>query len=295
MRKNIITILIIFLTVYICSGKENNTAEHYFKTGEDFYKTYDFENAINAYNKAIEINPSYAPAYESKGWAMSKINNPKEMVFCFDKASEIYRKQINLIKTNILFKDAQDYFSRGMIYLKEKRSSEALTDFSTAISIDKNYIKPYYYRGIINSQYRSNFLNAIKDFDKVLDSSPESAEVYYNRGVCYTSLNEHQRAISDYSQCIKLKSNYMFAYINRGNEYQALGDYKNAIADLSKAIEIDPKSAMTYNNRGTFYYYISNYKYAKQDFEKAIKLDPNGMDGKQAINSLKQISQRIGK
>lgn|SRR3989339_2040117 len=292
MRKNIITILIIFLTVYICSGKENNTAEHYFKTGEDFYKTYDFENAINAYNKAIEINPNYISAYESKGWAMSKIKNAREMVVCFDKANELRKKQNkNYYKDISSKKDAIDYLSRAAIYFSEDRITEAFSDYDTAIKLDENYAKAYYFRGLIYAQNYREYKKAIVDFNKVLESSPQNSEVFNNRGFCYFCIGDYINAMSDYNKSIKLNPKSIYSYMNRGYGYQKMGAYEKAILDYSKVIKLDSKSAMAYNNRATAYFYAKKYKQAKEDFERAMKLDPNGKNGQSAKENLNKIIQ----
>ena len=40
------------------------------------------------------------------------------------------------------------YFERGRTYLKMKRFNEAVKDFDSAIDLNPNYMKAYYYKGI---------------------------------------------------------------------------------------------------------------------------------------------------
>jgi len=50
------------------------------------------EEAIEAYNKAIEINPKYADAWYNKGVTLVQLERQEEAIKAFDKAIEIYPK-----------------------------------------------------------------------------------------------------------------------------------------------------------------------------------------------------------
>ena len=48
-----------------------------------------FEEAIEAYNKAIEINPQYAKAWYNKGNALDELGKHEESLKALDKAKEL--------------------------------------------------------------------------------------------------------------------------------------------------------------------------------------------------------------
>ena len=49
------------------------SAEVYYSQANEFYKNNQYEKAIIAYNKAIEINPNYADVYYNKGIVLKKL------------------------------------------------------------------------------------------------------------------------------------------------------------------------------------------------------------------------------
>ena len=48
------------------------------------------------------------------------------------------------------------------------------------------------------------YLQAIDDFSLVIHIDPLNANAYFNRGSCYDSKGEVQKAISDYSMALEL-------------------------------------------------------------------------------------------
>jgi len=291
MKRIIIINLIIFFNIYVCLGKETDTAESCFNQGEECYALYNFEEAIKYYNKSVEINPKYVPAYESKGWSMCKLRNAKEMIKCFDKVQELDKNGTKNYKiNNINVRTAKDYLSRGAMYNSENRFLESFNDYNNAIQLDKDYLKAYYYRALLYTQIKE-YNKATDDFNKVLEFSPKNGEVLYGRAFCYSNIGKYNESIADYTEYIRLNPKNFYGYINRGYQYKLLQDYEKAVIDYIKAIKLDSKSAMAYNSRGMLYFKNNEYKNARKDFEKAIKLDPNGKYGKPAKENLEYLNK----
>ncbi len=66
-------------------------AEAWYYRGVAYYhingKTTDFE--LESYEKALEIDPSYEKAWFAMGWALFDIGKYEEAIECFDKTLEI--------------------------------------------------------------------------------------------------------------------------------------------------------------------------------------------------------------
>ena len=74
-----------------------------------------------------------------------------------------------------------------------KRNNEAIEYFNTAIKHDKNNHEAYFYRGC--AKY-NNFLKqeAIEDYLKTTEINPDYAQAYFNLGLYYRSINDHDMA-----------------------------------------------------------------------------------------------------
>ena len=95
--------------------------------------------------------------------------------------------------------------------------------------------------------------DAIPEFDEAIRLSPQDAEAYYNRGLSYGNLGQHQRAIQDYDEAIRIDPRLAPAYLNRGTTYADLGQLQRAIEDYGEAIRLDSQLALAYLSRGDTY------------------------------------------
>ena len=65
--------------------------------------------------------------------------------------------------------------------------------------------------------YKSQFEEAIADFDMAIELQPELYEAYFFRGNAYLNKGDIEKAIEDYDKTIEIRSDYADAYVNRGN------------------------------------------------------------------------------
>ena len=124
-----------------------------------------------------------------------------------------------------------------------------------------------------------------------LGQAPEQAyQQHFEQGNTYLEQEEWYEAIAEYTKAIELTPEFAEAYANRGAACLELlkydlsagneSNYNRAIADCEKAIELDPlvkfniTLAEAYVQRG--YYYFSRQKNdeAIADYTMAMKLDP---------------------
>ncbi len=99
----------------------------------------------------------------------------------------------------------------------------------------------YFFRGI--SYYsKSDYKNAIVDFNQALKLEPNHAEGYYTRGSVYSTQGNYTQAIVDYNQALKLKPDYAEAYYKKACAYSLKKEFKAAIENLRRAIDLYAKS-----------------------------------------------------
>jgi tetratricopeptide (TPR) repeat protein len=63
--------------------------EDYLSRGDDFYQSNEYELALKAYDKAIELKPDYAVAWSNRGFALDELGRYDEALKAYDKAIEL--------------------------------------------------------------------------------------------------------------------------------------------------------------------------------------------------------------
>jgi tetratricopeptide (TPR) repeat protein len=119
-----------------------------------------YNEAIKAFDKAIELNPRDAVAYNNRGAAYGQIGNYKQQIDDSNKAIELNPK------------DAVAYNNRGVAYGELGSYEQEIEDCSKAIEINPNLAVAYYHRGI--AYYKlGNRKQAAKDKNKAYALNPK--------------------------------------------------------------------------------------------------------------------------
>lgn len=92
---------------------------------------------------------------------------------------------------------------RGFCLYRLNQTSSAISDFTTAISLDTNKYALYFYRGNAYLQV-SNYRAALRDFNKLLKKRPNHPGGYNQRGLIYINLGDTTKACNDFQKAERL-------------------------------------------------------------------------------------------
>ncbi|MDX1921068.1 MAG: tetratricopeptide repeat protein, partial [Candidatus Caenarcaniphilales bacterium] len=92
---------------------------------------------------------------------------------------------------------------------------------------------------------KQDYKQAIVHYTKVIEANPKPesklSEAYLKRGISYLKTEKFEEALKDFDKAIELTPNLEQAYNQRGLAKANLGKQEEAIKDFDKAIEINPK------------------------------------------------------
>jgi tetratricopeptide (TPR) repeat protein len=188
-----------------------------------------FNEAIELFDKAIEINPKYSKAFSNKGNSLSELG-------FFEDAIESYNIALNL-KPDCMY----TYYNKGNNLKRLKRFDEALNCYNKAISLQPN-------QSFFNN--KGSVLLEMQKFDDAIDCFDKSIEIepnylaYLNKGIVQSILNKNEEALDcfDYSIKIAQDTNYQaLAFVHKGFALRELKRINQAIECFNKAVEINPE------------------------------------------------------
>lgn len=134
-----------------------------------------------------------------------------------------------------------------------------------------NTFAEWFYAGYKRHQ-EGDVMGAVEAYTEAIILEPEEPRSYFNRGIVYIKMGEHDKAIDDCNKVIALDPGYAEAYNNRGWAYFQKGLFDRAIQDCNQALLLDPNMAAAYHTRGMAYKGKGLLDMAKNDFQKSCKL-----------------------
>jgi tetratricopeptide (TPR) repeat protein len=101
------------------------SATDWFEKGYAYHEAKEYQDAINAYTKAIELSPKNPVGYYNRGIAYRELGNYNQAIADYTNAIKLDHK------------DALTYKSRGSAYGLLGNHNQAIADYTRAIEIQR--------------------------------------------------------------------------------------------------------------------------------------------------------------
>ncbi len=180
---------VLFISVSISGFGQD--AKKLTQVGRELFEKREFMEALLNINKALELDPNYAPAYYLRG-------NIKDN---FDDRHGAMKDYNSAIEKNSKFTDA--YFARGNVKMKLQDYYGAIADFTSAITLNENHIDAYYNRGKAK-QFLQAYEDAINDCTKIIQINPRNYDAYFLRGILRLDFGDLNNGCLDLSKAGEL-------------------------------------------------------------------------------------------
>ena len=187
----------------------------------------NFQNSINCYEKAIQIDSNHADAHNNLGMVYYKLGEFQNSINCYEKAIQIDANNVHA------------YNNLGNSLIELERAKEALDYYKKAIKIDSNYIKAHENLGIAFYKL-GEFQKAISCHEKAIQLNPNNLNSHYNLGIVFNEVEDFQNSINCYEKVIKIKPDYAEAHYNKGNIFLTQNFNSEALDNFKKALEFKP-------------------------------------------------------
>jgi tetratricopeptide (TPR) repeat protein len=145
-------------------------APAYFNLGMDATKHDRDEEAAEAFENAVKLQPEFPEAHLRLGMSYDVLDRPDDAKKEYKLAIDQYKK-----KTAEDGKDPNDWFNLGMAYNKSKRYDEAVGAFGQATRLKKDFADAYFELGdtLIKVARYADAVNALK---KAVELDPDNYE-----------------------------------------------------------------------------------------------------------------------
>jgi tetratricopeptide (TPR) repeat protein len=232
-------------------------AWRYYTDGVDFWNKLYFENAIENFKKAIEIDSNFVSAYLRlfKSLILSQRIGESERVLSRlqqlrDKASTREAYEIDFWKHRV------ESDVNQMIEVSEKWLTEYPHD------IEGNFHMGDFYFGA------HNFEKAIEFYSRLLTIDPKSKIALNQLGYSHAFLGNYDKAIAYFEKYQQIAPEEANPFDSMGEIYMMKGDFEEAAHNFEKAIQNNPDFAQAWSHLAEIYIDTGEH-------EKAIDLLEN--------------------
>lgn len=212
-------LLLLALTTLRGAAQSPHRAIEFMRQGIVLAEKGDFDGAITAYTRAIELNSNIKPQSDA----------PPQSCVAPLEGEILISDQFNAMALN----------NRGFAYYRKQNYEKAIADFDRAIRMAPRLADAYNNRG--NIRLIAGALDqAMLDFNRAIQLNPQHALAFNNRANVHQAKGNLVEALTDYTQAIKLAPSRATAYANRGLTLLQLGKEFEAKADFNRALELNP-------------------------------------------------------
>jgi tetratricopeptide (TPR) repeat protein len=201
-----------------------------------------YQEALAAYDKAIQLQPEYVDAWLGRGNSLQALMRYQEALAAYDK----------LIQLGNNF----GWIGRSEALYRLQRYQEALASLDKTIQLQPNNDDAYYRQGYILDELK-RYDEALLSYNRALSIEPtlNHAHVWHNKGITLAKLKRYKQAVAAYDRAIQLFNNET---ISSGNIV------------IFKLYKIAP--ADSWYARGVSLFALKRYQEAVSSFDKAIAL-----------------------
>jgi len=217
--------------------------------GTAYAENKQFQKAISAYRRALQINPGFTAA-----------------------------------KTNMV----SGYNNQGVKYAKMGQWNEAIEAYNRALNLAPNMqeagrnLSAAYWEQASRLSKAGRNSEAVEAYQCFLEREPNSKEAYNNLGTVCFRMDDYKSAVAAFKSAVRLdpedaglKANLAIAYHKQGTVSLKDGDNSQAITEFVKGLEITPDNVGLLLSLAQAYQRLRKWDAAARQIDRALILKPD--------------------
>jgi len=193
----------------ICINLDAKIALAYYNRGYHKYKSALYEEALEDFNRGIEISNEQTPKYQMVLLMRGNIFQRKK------KWQEAIKDYTNAIRLDS--KDSKAYFNRAQVRFEVQDLPGAIADYTLCLSLDNENTFALYNRGMAKYDL-SDYWGALDDFDRLISLESDDGEAYLFRGKVKIKLGNINEACRDFGKAGELGEATAYDLLKKHNK-----------------------------------------------------------------------------
>ena len=167
------------------------SAEKCLLEGDTLFFQRRYEDAIAAYDAALQIKPDLPETLYNKGVSLFRLGRYDEAIIAYD-AVLTFKPELYAALNN-----------KGLTLAKLDRYEEAIIAYDNALQLKSDLHQMYNDKGLSLAKL-GRYEDAISAYDAALHLQPDKHSSLYNKGLALARLDRHEEAITAYDAALPL-------------------------------------------------------------------------------------------
>ena len=185
-----------------------------------------YADAINDFNKAVQVDPNYAAGLRQPGAGLPADQPQRRGARRFQP-----RHRGRPVLRAGLSRPRQPPAGAGQLPGRPRRPSQA-------IRLNPEAAEAFHARGLVH-QRQGDHRAAMLDFDAAIDRNPFVASPYAARGQSLVATGQYDKAVEDLNAALNTDNRNADAWAWRGVAYEKQGNRKDAVESYQRATTLD--------------------------------------------------------
>ncbi|HHP7244822.1 MAG TPA: tetratricopeptide repeat protein, partial [Elainellaceae cyanobacterium] len=231
------------------------------QVGMTLHRFGNLNEAINCYQRVIDLQPDQLSAYNNLGIAFKQLGRYDEAFQCYQTA----------IARQPDYPEAHN--NLGNLLRQQGKFDEAIGAFQRCLAIAPDFLDAYYNLGTTFREI-GRFEDAIACYQHLLQTDPQNADAFNNLGNAFQGLGQYEEAISAYQAALQIDGSNPSTYNNLGAALDELNRLDESITAYQNALSLRPDYADAYYNLGNVWREHDQLDTSVVCYQKAIALKP---------------------
>ncbi len=243
------------------TAKDTRNAEAHWLLGKAYMGDGKPELALMEYKHVNQLG-SFGPD-------LPEIPFRKEMAELYERFNQLEEAlKERILLTKIEANDARNYYEAGRLFEGRGRTDVAVNHLRKAIELDERVHEAHHLLALILHRTKHD-LEARKEFEASIKWNPEDYEAFYYIGKIHKEAGDHTAALLAFEKAARSGSYKIKALVERGGCYMSQGNLDKAIPELERAVKMVKDEAATEALYGRYFLAMCYEK--QRELDKAIE------------------------
>lgn len=227
--------------------------------GVSLFRSGDYEGAVEAFRRAVELDPDNEQAYVSLGSAYLRINRAAE-------AARAFRRAIDLDPN-----DATAHLGLAQSHKLSGDPDSALAELQQTLELDPENADATYTLALVHMDL-GNLDEEVRALERTVSLDPLRSPAQSRLADIYLSRGMYPEAIAALKAALTGRTPVEYVHTRLAEAYYSMGDLDAAEEEIRKEIALSPRSPSAHAVRAQLLTEMGRRDDARDEYAKAIAL-----------------------